>query len=196
MIYALVSGKAHISLDASAPMRGRKHTKKALEKMSKASKLRGKEIGERTRKRLLGTKHTKKTIEKMKIAAKNRDDSKRIAALKTKEFREKQSILHKGVKRSEECQAKMLKIVKSSAYRQKMSKIKKGVKPSEATKIKMSLARGSKKYIFIKNNREHEVINFREFSRNYSLDRKILRNIVRTQSSEEYKGWRLKITSE
>jgi group I intron endonuclease len=190
------TGYYNISLDASAPMRGRKHTKETIEKMSKASLLRAKEIGENTRRCRTGTKLPPDLIEKLKIAARNRDDSKRISVLKSKEFREKQSVLHKGIKRSEACQAKMLIIVKSPEYRQKMSNIKKGVKPSEATKIKMSLARGSKKYIFIKDNVEHEIINFREFSRDYNLDRKIIRRIVKEQSSEEYKGWRLKILPE
>lgn len=186
----------NISMDATAPMKGRKHTKETIEKISAFSKSRAKEIGENTRKCRTGTKHTKETIERFKIAAKNRDDSKRITALKTKEFREKQSLLHKGVKRNEKWQNKMLAIVKSPDYRQKMSEVKKGVKPSEATKIKMALAAGSKKYIFIKDGIEHEIINLRKFYRDYKLDRHTIRDIIKTQSSKEYKGWKLKLVTE
>ena len=178
-------------MDASAPMLGRKHTKEALEKMSKASKARAKEIGDITRKCRTGTKHTKETIAKFKIAAKNRDDSKRIASLKTEEFRKKQSLLHKGKKRPEELNTRMTLIFQSPEYRLKMSEIKKGIKFSEETRTKMAIARCAKRYVFMKNGIEHEVINIRGFTSKNNLSRDTVKRIIKTQSVEDYCGWSL-----
>lgn len=176
---------------ASAPMTGRKHTPETIAKISACSKSRAKEIGECTRKHRLGSKHSKKTIKKMSIAAKARDDSNRIAVIKSQEVRDKISKTTKGVKKPKEWRDKMNLIVKSEAYRKNMSLIKTGVKHSDAMKAKASATRLGKRITFKNDDGTIETpISLRKFSEKYNLDRHKIRALIQG-SILEYNGWKI-----
>ena len=181
----------NICKDAVAPMMGRKHTPEALLKMSAFSKSRAKEIGECTRKHRLGSKHPKKTIQKMRLSAKNRDDSKRVAVLKSREFRERVSKTLTGTKWTPERRETSLKIMKSDGYRQKMSEVKKGVLHLDNAKSKMSEARLGRKITLQNRDIKEEVLSLRNFCEKFNLNRKTLSDLINGKRTE-YKGWKLK----
>jgi len=179
------------SKDASAPMTGRKHSPETILKLRAASNKRAKEIGENTRRCRLGTKHSAKTIRKMRISAKKRDDSKRIAILKSPEFRAKISKVTKGRKLSPQHLKNLRVIFRSNSYRKKMSLIKKGIKLTASWKNKMSIARLGKTVTLI-NDRgiKENIISLRSFCKKYKINRHEVSKVVNGQR-ECYKGWKL-----
>jgi len=181
----------NISKDASAPMTGRHHSPESIIKIRASSRKRAKEIGECTRRHRLGTKHTAKTIRKMKKSALKRDDSKRIAVLKSLEVRQKISKTTKGRKRPPEVLAKMKVIQQSKSYRRKMSLIKKGICPSEETKKKMSIAILGRQVTLINDDgKKEDIISLRLFSKKYKINREEVSKLIRG-IRQTYKGWQL-----
>jgi len=150
-----------------------------------------KEIGENTRKHRLGSKHPPETIEKMKRSAKTRDDSKRIAVLKSDKHRDKISKATKGVKKSETWRKKMTSIRQTSEYREKMSLATKGIQKSEGMKNKASIAKLGKQIVLInEDGYKEDVVSLRDFAKKYGLNRKELSSLIKGRRTI-YRGWRV-----
>jgi len=181
----------NICSNATAPMSGRKHTPETIAKLQAISRSRAKEIGECTRRHRLGSKHTEKTIKRMRKSAKVRDDTKRIAVLKSKEFKEKISRIMTGKKLTPEQLEDKIKRQNTSKYKRMMSKATKGIKKSDTMKGKASFARLGKKIVFV-NERgcREEVISLRKFAEKYGLNRKELSRIA-IKNGKPYYGWHL-----
>lgn len=183
----------NVSSDTSSPMLGRKHSQESINKIRAASRKNAKKIGECTRKHRLGSKHSPETIKKMIRSALNRDNSRRIAVMRSDEVRKKMSKALSGRKMTKERYEKHVKTLQSDDYRKKMSKIKSGIPCTDTMRHKSSMTRigRSVSLVNIKTGQREDVLSIRDFCKDkHKVNRHEISRLISGKRSE-YNGWRL-----